>query len=810
MQIDDKRDSEYIQFVMSGKEEEEEFFVRAITDYYGVAADELDLKEGNIYTVIQTSASGWWYAIDEDGIDGWIPSNYLDKLAENEQNELREKRRMETEKEANRQLKIESEIAAEMAKYENVMDDDEQNEHKNRNMNDDGSMALKNELIRKANNYAKRMDARERAKADPSNENARIELQKLETQQKLNKDKKIAIQKIRKKHLNTEHKESEENKNNNYSFKIKKAENESLKYRPKMYEEVTYEEMQLNDNYRPELKSIKLNPNMDINSYNSKSYQMWTVDQLLHYLVLNAETQNTFELKSIVGYLGKKAQIAHSIKEDIIMKNGLNILLNILRCDGDKDVAVSMSCCKAITIVCEMSSAITVQYPVEKNAVYYLTTAIRNSFRNPIFCYTAFNCICNFTHGNDIHRQFIVNDINNSQIIRYIIEGMHKFRYEENITKNTHCVKVQISACLALQNLAADEKGREIIGADGVEAVLDGFIAHVENNVVISAALGTLINLCASSNNALHFMLSDGINYLSTLLQNPDVPPKSRVTICRILRNIASEENTAIKLVVCPEINDVISSLFINANYASEIFYEVCKFMTTFLAHLPTSNSKYELMNDLCSHNLFNILMDALEMDYELDINTNQFISNINSEIACIINCYVTAANLELKALVMDPTFIPSKLVQPSSVTPSPQLSYYCCSIYFHTCDTAHAQKVLIENGALQWLLESKWYLNTTQVQSAINVSIIDSSISLACGVILKFLQSWYIENTAKKVVVGWNVTSAQPFIESFLLWITENRLNNKKEPPSQHLKDTCPKLQQFMAAVPALLKKFN
>lgn len=45
------------------QEETVEFYVRAITDYYGVAADELDLKEGTVYTVIQTTESGWWYAV---------------------------------------------------------------------------------------------------------------------------------------------------------------------------------------------------------------------------------------------------------------------------------------------------------------------------------------------------------------------------------------------------------------------------------------------------------------------------------------------------------------------------------------------------------------------------------------------------------------------------------------------------------------------------------------------------------------------------------------------------------------------------
>ena len=42
-----------------------------------------------------------------------------------------------------------------------------------------------------------------------------------------------------------------------------------------------------------------------------------------------------------------------------------------------------------------------------------------------------------------------------------------------------------MSGCSALQNLAASDAARRLIGNDGVEAVLDGFIAHVENEVVI-------------------------------------------------------------------------------------------------------------------------------------------------------------------------------------------------------------------------------------------------------------------------------------------------------------------------------------
>eukprot|EP01084_Bolivina_argentea_P109102 195005_1 len=58
---------------------DEEFACRAINDYYASVTDELDLKEGQSYTIMQTSPSGWWYAVNADGEDGWVPSNYLER-----------------------------------------------------------------------------------------------------------------------------------------------------------------------------------------------------------------------------------------------------------------------------------------------------------------------------------------------------------------------------------------------------------------------------------------------------------------------------------------------------------------------------------------------------------------------------------------------------------------------------------------------------------------------------------------------------------------------------------------------------------
>ena len=58
---------------------------------------------------------------------------------------------------------------------------------------------------------------------------------------------------------------------------------------------------------------------------------------------------------------------------------------------------------------------------------------------------------------------------------------MTKFRYAEQEKQNELCSRVQIAACLALHNLAAKPRGQKMIGPDGVRAVLDALVAHVDD-----------------------------------------------------------------------------------------------------------------------------------------------------------------------------------------------------------------------------------------------------------------------------------------------------------------------------------------
>eukprot|EP01084_Bolivina_argentea_P157646 274696_1 len=572
------------------------------------------------------------------------------------------------------------------------------------------------------------------------------------------------------------------------------------------------------DLYTPELTTIKVNEEMDISSYASLSYEKWDIDQLLHYLTINASSDNEFELKSIIGYLGKKAHMTESIRLNILQKNGLNILLYVLKCKG-ASMACSMSCVKVITILCESPNAY--KYPSEKNGTFYLVTAFRMSLENPIFAYSACNCLCNFLYNNDKHRQYICADKYNQKVIDYIIECMNKFRYSDDNTKNHHCEKVQIAACLALQNLAGDSNGRKLIGRRGVEALLNGFFAFLKNNKVISASLSVLINLCAYEPNAKHFVRNNGLTYLFTYLTsgNESDKLKNQITICRILRNMALESTIAETLSERQELDNVIVSLLTNADYATELFYEVVKFVNALITTLQSSGGGFnknlnQLMKNLSERNLFNILVDALEMDYDIDLQTNKYIIQINAQIAAIINSYILSKDNDVKQIIFNEanqyepeSFIPSKLIQASFVTPSSSLTYYTNSIFFNCMDasvnTQIIQNILINVGILDYLLENTAWYKSPQVN--------DNAIALGCGIILCYLQIWYTQHQKHSInnpiQCDWDLKKYQKSIENFNNFIKNNKIPHTK---SQQLKQTQPKLEQFVKAIPVLLKKYG
>jgi len=355
-------------------------------------------------------------------------------------------------------------------------------------------------------------------------------------------------------------------------------------------------------------------------------------------------------------------------------------------------------------------------------------------------------------------------------------------------------------------------------------AVLDGFIAHVENNSVIAAALRTLNNLCASEKRATHFIKNDGLNYLLTYLQNPHDDGDHntmniKITICRILRNISLELATAETLCEREELDDVITSLLINSDYATELFYEVVQFVNALISTLQSKGGGHNknlnhLMRNLNERNLFNILVDALEMDYDLDVEQNEYIVGINAKIAAIISNYVLSPDQDIRNIIFseadveDPeSFIPSKLIQASFTTPSCSLTYYTNLIFFNCLDASvngmEIKNILIAVGVLDYLLENTaWYRDP---------AVHDDAITLGCGILLMFLGVWLEDH--KKFSINnplecdWDLRKYKKVIEQFSTFIKTQKVPNTT---SVKLKQTHQKLEQFVNAIPVLLQKFG
>eukprot|EP01084_Bolivina_argentea_P120324 213257_1 len=67
------------------------FYAVALNKYIAIDNDQLDFKENDIFYILETLESGWWFGYDKYGNNGWFPSNYLRKCDLMQQNELKQK-----------------------------------------------------------------------------------------------------------------------------------------------------------------------------------------------------------------------------------------------------------------------------------------------------------------------------------------------------------------------------------------------------------------------------------------------------------------------------------------------------------------------------------------------------------------------------------------------------------------------------------------------------------------------------------------------------------------------------------------------
>merc|ERR1712048_1159788 len=84
-------------------------------------------------------------------------------------------------------------------------------------------------------------------------------------------------------------------KRDTFAYQQKLQKEKAAKIRKRLFfQELTDEEKNVDDKYRPELTSIAINPHIKASSYQNKQYSLWSVDQILHYLVTSARyAQNT-------------------------------------------------------------------------------------------------------------------------------------------------------------------------------------------------------------------------------------------------------------------------------------------------------------------------------------------------------------------------------------------------------------------------------------------------------------------------------------------------------------------------------------
>ena len=51
----------------------------AIFDYDARTKDDLTIRKSDLLEVVQRKSNAWWKAINENGQEGWIPSNFVAK-----------------------------------------------------------------------------------------------------------------------------------------------------------------------------------------------------------------------------------------------------------------------------------------------------------------------------------------------------------------------------------------------------------------------------------------------------------------------------------------------------------------------------------------------------------------------------------------------------------------------------------------------------------------------------------------------------------------------------------------------------------
>merc|ERR1712130_637289 len=72
------------------------FYVKAVANRTATGEDQLDLNVNALFYILQTFDSGWWFGLNENGNDGWMPSNYLQRCTVDEVEEIKQQQKQQT------------------------------------------------------------------------------------------------------------------------------------------------------------------------------------------------------------------------------------------------------------------------------------------------------------------------------------------------------------------------------------------------------------------------------------------------------------------------------------------------------------------------------------------------------------------------------------------------------------------------------------------------------------------------------------------------------------------------------------------
>lgn len=179
-------------------------------------------------------------------------------------------------------------------------------------------------------------------------------------------------------------------------------------------------------------------------SVTDKPITEWSVQETLNYLkgVVGVKNRNDFKLTQACRYLTQLATDNQQCVE-ILQNEGLDTVFRIMQ-DTAGDVAIQMSTCAAVVVICANPAA--KQYPAKVNGIYQISAAIANNIKYQPFVVLAFNAVCNFCHDHNVHRAMTLD----TDVVEMVIKGMD---FHRNADEG---YRVHQAGCLALRNIAAD------------------------------------------------------------------------------------------------------------------------------------------------------------------------------------------------------------------------------------------------------------------------------------------------------------------------------------------------------------------